>query len=98
MYYAYVLQRKNMLPMSHVNFCIMKRITRKNEQDKENGSLNIMVALGGHSKKALRLRACLQTRFCLRGSGFLRRDEGVDDETYREYVESELRVAIKNPL
>jgi len=22
----------------------------------------------------------------------------VDDETYREYVESELRVAVKNPL
>ena len=43
-------------------------------------------------------RACLKTRFWVRGSGFLRRDDGVDDETYRKYVESELRVAVKNPL
>ena len=43
-------------------------------------------------------RAYPKTRFWVRGSGFLRRDEGVDDETYRRYVESELRVAAKNPL
>src|SRR3989344_8202728 len=41
---------------------------------------------------------CPETRFWVRGSGFLRRDEGVDDETYRKYVEEELRVAVKNPL
>jgi len=44
------------------------------------------------------IRACPETRFWVQGSGFLRRDEGVDDETYRKYVKSELRVAVKNPL
>src|SRR3989344_658683 len=43
-------------------------------------------------------RACLKTRFGVGGGGFLRRDDKVDDETYRKYVESELRVAVKNPL
>jgi len=43
----------------------------------------------------IKTRACLKTSFWVRGSGFLRRGDRVDDETYREYVE---QVAVKNPL
>src|SRR3989338_1647849 len=80
-------------------------ISSKNQPSKWSTSGFLRNALGGTPTLQVKRRssagakcysrACLKTRFCLRGSGFLRQGDRVDDETYREYVE---QVAVKNPL
>jgi len=63
----------------------------------ESTLIPCVIVLNGEQRGIIP-RACLKTRFWIRGSGFLRRGDRVDDETYRKYVEEELRVAVKNPL